>query len=234
MIPPLQNTTGPDLVIAGVARSQEWCAEKALTYPVSTLRRYDAPTEGEHGQVTDELVRRTRSLASRISLAQQAWFVERAQSLDLGEIHQIRDLTQLLTDKSAWEAADHVYSHFMSEAPKGVSFAKVHKVVHLVRPSVFPILDSRLRSTYWTRQKALSDAGRLPGRDNWRRRTWIAIGEDLIAARADGALTTLREAIASHARRDSNSEPDADALERADLLAGVSDLRLLDILTWKR
>ncbi|PWD51600.1 hypothetical protein C8046_14060 [Serinibacter arcticus] len=226
--------SGPDLIIAGTKRSQEWCVERALAYYVRTLKKYDEspglPSQG----ITDDLIRRTRALASRITRAEQAWFVEHGRSLDLSEVARLDDLRQLLSNESAWEAADSAYSHFVSASPKGVSFAKVHKVLHLVRPTVFPILDSRLKAIYRTHQRALADAGRLPGRENWRRRTWLAIAEDLTSATDSGALTSLRDNLTSRAHNDEDPVNGPHVREVAERLGRVSDLRLLDILTWER
>jgi hypothetical protein len=49
---------------------------------------------------------------------------------------------------------------------------------------------------------------------------WAAIREDLVSATTTSALTQLRAAIDAHPK------------PRVNVLANLTDLRLLDILTW--
>jgi hypothetical protein len=89
------------------------------------------------------------------------------------------------------------------------------KVLHLKRPTQFPILDSRLVKIY--RVPAARAAATYTSREH-KRMYWAAIRTDL--ERSGDGLAELRQRLAGH--------PTA----RVQALRAVSDLRLLDMLTW--
>jgi hypothetical protein len=96
-----------------------------------------------------------------------------------------------------------------------VRSGKLHKVLHLKRPHLYPILDSQLRRTYRTKAKLAGAQLARHGQPS-RPAYWAAIRDDLLANAL--ALRQLRDQLVE--------DPE---LER---LAGLSDLRLLDILAW--
>src|SRR5699024_7347602 len=91
------------------------------------------------------------------------------------------------------------------------------------------IVDAKVRRTYRDAERALRGKEELAGADNWRRRTWLAIGMDLSANRSTGALGELRKSLRSIASADSDPRDARHARRLLDL----GDLRLLDMLTWK-
>lgn len=100
---------------------------------------------------------------------------------------------------------------------KGVKEAKASKLLHPKYPWVFPILDSRIVKCY----RPFVDVVR--GRSEvhkYPQPYWNAIRQDLV----DGQcwFVQLRESL--------GRVPS----ERAKLTASLTDLRLLDILTWLR
>ena len=99
--------------------------------------------------------------------------------------------------------------------PGGVSGAKISKVLHLKRPALFPILDSHLLKTY--RRSARQAARRHPER-GYRCMYWAAIRDDLRRNRT--AIAELKAACQDDPR---------DQVRR---LSRLTDLRVLDILTW--
>jgi hypothetical protein len=109
-----------------------------------------------------------------------------------------------------------LYNHFSDGAPRGIGMAKISKVLHVKRPAAYPILDRRITSIY--RDAAAQAARRYPQR-GYRRANWAAIRDDLIANTESGALEALRAAV-------------DDALGTDRKLTSVTDLRLLDMLTW--
>ena len=60
----------------------------------------------------------------------------------------------------------------------------------------------------------------------WRRRTWVAVRNDLIAARASGAMGALRTAAESY------ESEDIATRDRVRRMTQLTDVRMLDILTW--
>lgn len=104
-----------------------------------------------------------------------------------------------------------------------MSFAKISKVLHLKLPGLFRILDSHVARCYAPAAKILRrDYPQL----GWRRRTWIAVRNDLLEVRASGGLEELRRQIRSYESDDINKQ------QAVRLLDGLTDLRLLDILVW--
>ncbi|WP_233625135.1 DUF6308 family protein [Actinoplanes sp. ATCC 53533] len=100
----------------------------------------------------------------------------------------------------------------------GISLGKVSKVLHLKRPHLFPILDSRVTRAY--RKPAEEAAALHPGRGH-RRMYWAAVRNDVVAPANASALASLRGLLRG------------DADERVRQVAQLSDVRLLDILTWQ-
>jgi hypothetical protein len=72
--------------------------------------------------------------------------------------------------------------------PKGVSIAKISKVLYLKYPALYPILDTHLMMAYAPQIRDLRKTYPELGR---RRRAWVAIREDLLEVRAAGAIEEL-------------------------------------------
>jgi hypothetical protein len=181
------------------------------------LRAYDLARSGAPDTVSLEDVVRTRVIASRISHKEAAWFIERAVQAPWSVVPchaRLVDADPMVVG-GAYDDALALYNHFADAAPVQVRGGKIHKLLHLKRPHLYPILDSRLRHTYRAKARLasvqLAQHGRLKGSAYW-----AAIREDLLANAS--SLCQLREQFA----RDSE----------LGLLVGLSDLRLLDILAW--
>ncbi len=86
------------------------------------------------------------------------------------------------------------YHGFWTDRPGGVATAKISKVLYLMRPALFPILDRRLRSFYGPAAKAAARdvASRRPEFAACKRMTWEAVRLDLLSNQA--ALRELRGA----------------------------------------
>jgi hypothetical protein len=182
-----------------------------------TLLHYDLADPVDPFALSAEDIRRTRKIASRISDRELAWLLERAQSAPWKDVAPDADLGD--ADPGAggglYDQADALYQHFRTDAPRGVNIAKISKVLHPKRPALVPILDSHLTTTY--RRDARRAALRHPGR-GYRRMYWAAIRDDLVANR--GCITALKARCA---------QDDREPVRR---LAQLTDLRVLDILTW--
>jgi hypothetical protein len=214
------STTG--ISVAGQTHSLQEALARLINYPRKTPVKFDFPGPGEPGLLTADEVRRTRNVSSRISEAEVDFFVETAATapwvdpradLAVADPHHQQLFTEM-TD---------LYWHFGKAAPKGVNFAKISKVLHVKLPHLYPILDRHIRRSYAPSARALrSEFPEL----RWRRRTWVAIRNDLIGARSSGALSELRELLLGF--------ESADAIEKQRVrdLDALTDLRLLDILVW--
>lgn len=207
-----QVITNPFAVVAG------YCRQLA-----GTLERYDR-LAGTSTSLTPELVRATRRVSSRISNREVQWFADRAQSAPWHAVPAEADLRDAdpLVRGGLYDAAEQLYWHFGHHRLVGVGRGKISKCLYLMRPHLFPVLDSRLVALYRraAAAAALSLVSSRPDLPRVRRAYWAAIRLDLL--RAADALARLRAAMRATA--------DASLIEAAELL---SDLRLLDILAWK-
>lgn len=189
-----------------------------------TVTHYDL-IAGTSGEVTAELIKATRMpwMASRISGRQEAWFIERASSApwDLVAPHALLQDADAAQPGGLYDAASTLWDYFWTERPKGVATAKISKVLYLMRPALFPILDGRLRSFYGPAAKAAARdvASRRPEFAASKRMTWEAVRRDLISNQA--ALGELRAALG-----------DIDCVLASEASAKLSDLRFLDMLAW--
>ncbi|MDP9433389.1 MAG: DUF6308 family protein [Actinomycetota bacterium] len=160
-------------------------------------------------------------IASRISEVELQWFLERAETAPWDGVDPALRLADLdpAGAPEQYEAAVKLYDHFREPRRPGVSMAKISKVLHVKRPQLVPILDSRLAARY--RQEALTQGQKYPNLQSpARARFWLAVREDLVRPGAREVLQQAREALRG-----------SDVPE-ARLLAEVSDVRLLDILAW--
>lgn len=130
-------------------------------------------------------------------------------------------LTNPLDAEGLYDRAVALWEHFWAARPAGVSTAKISKVLYLMRPGLFPILDSYLIRFYRTaalataidigyKRKILSQSKTL---------YWEAVRRDILDNEA--GLYSLRQALASA------QLPLTEQASRC-----LSDLRLLDILAW--
>ncbi|MBA2312947.1 MAG: AAA family ATPase [Actinobacteria bacterium] len=187
----------------------------------ATIRQYDFADRGDPNALSREEVVRTRVIASRISEEELEWFLEMSKTAPWAVVPSELDLA--LCDASVigeeYDAANRFYMHFFGNRPKGVSMGKVHKVLHVKRPDLYPILDSRLQQLYLPAARSAAE-DLIAKSKRWsgiREHYWEAIRLDLVRNR--DSLKNLRDQLRSG----------GDAGNRA---ADLRDLRLLDILTW--
>ncbi|NCD17157.1 MAG: hypothetical protein EOL91_07560 [Actinobacteria bacterium] len=181
-----------------------------------TLAEYDFAPQPDPDEIARQDAITTRIIASRISNAQAQQIVERARANR--ELLQAIPVEARLHDADPAET-DGLYDamsalHAALQGP-GVRDSKVSKLLHLKRPSLYPILDSALARFY--RQAARDAAARYPER-GFRRMAWAAIRDDVITNQEQ--LDALRPALA------------ANPVLKARRVHELGDLRLLDILAW--
>jgi len=178
-----------------------------------TLVRYDGGGAGDPGSLSRDEVLRTEIIKSRISFEEADWFVARAVDAPWPDVPA--DATLADADPAAtgglYDAMDRLYRHFAGRPQ--VNAAKISKVLHLKRPALYPILDSRLMRSYGP--AARRAAARYPDR-GFRRMYWAAVRDDVMDETNVACLTALRTELRAA------SSP----------MAGLSDVRLLDIAAW--
>ena len=185
-----------------------------------TATEYDLKA-GMYDEVSEGLIRSTRVFSSRISSAECEWFVERAldapwASLKPGDCLTAADPFEIggLYDKGL-----DLWNHFSFDRRVGIADAKISKVLHAMRPSFFPVLDSRVRKHY--KNQALSVAQQMADLRSFKYAYWAAIRLDLIAS--DKALSEVRSEL--------QSDKNGLIIEWAN---HVSDVRLHDVLVWSK
>lgn len=192
----------------------------ASTYG-TTLRRFDLTGIGNPNQLTLDEVERTRIVASRISRREAEWFLDQAQRAPWSTVDPGLSLADLDPDAdlATYRAAEALYRHFRDAAPRGVAMAKISKVLHIKRPALVPILDTRLCRAY--RRMAAAAADSYPAvRGTARYLYWLAVRQDVINKDNLVALSQLRRDLAEHGN------------ELVRKMSTLSDVRLLDMLTW--
>jgi Family of unknown function (DUF6308) len=176
-------------------------------------------------QISADLVRATRSpwMGSRISAKEAAWFIDRGATAPWAAIPldaQLKAADPLAVD-GLYDQATAVWEHFWDARPVNVSTAKISKTLYLMRPGLFPILDSYLTRFYRTAAEAAAvDVGqKRASLSGFKALYWEAIRRDILGSEA--SLRVLREVLAA------TGAPLAEEAARR-----LSDLRLLDMLAF--
>lgn len=130
--------------------------------------------------ITAEEIARTHKVRSRISHAQRDWFIRTAVDAPWAAVPIDAQLVDADPHVSGelYDRAEALYDHFRTAAPRHVGVAKISKVLHLKRPGLFPILDSKVMAFY--RLHARAAAARYPHRGR-RAMFWAAIRDDVCA-----------------------------------------------------
>ena len=162
-------------------------------------------------------------MGSRISAKDAAWIIDRGSTAPWAAIPLdalLKEADPLAVD-GLYDRAAALWEHFWDARPANVSTAKISKVLYLMRPGLFPILDSYLTRFYRTaaRAAAVDVAQKRASLARFRTLYWEAIRRDILGNEA--GLQALREVLAA------TEAPLAEQAAR-----GLSDLRLLDMLAW--
>jgi Family of unknown function (DUF6308) len=215
----------PAITVAGrVVRNPARAIADYLERYGGTVTHYDFRA-GTFAQIDQDLVRATRSpwMGSRISAKEAAWLIDRGATAPWAAIPfgaQLKDADPLAID-GLYDRAAALWEHFWDTRPGGVSTAKISKTLYLMRPGLFPILDSYLTRFYRTAaQAAAVDVGfKRASLRTFRTFYWEAIRRDIVASQV--AVQALRQVLPA------TGAPLAEqAAER------LSDLRLLDMLAF--
>ena len=215
----------PAIAIAGqVVRNPAHAIVEYLERHGGTVTHYDFQA-ATFDQINLDLVRATRSpwMGSRISAQQAAWIIDRGTTAPWAAIPldaQLKEADPLAVD-GLYDRAAILWEHFWDARPANVSTAKISKVLYLMRPGLFPILDSYLIRFYRTAARAAAiDLGQQRASlGRFRTLYWEAVRRDIIDN--EDALRALRRVL-----RATGAPLAEQATER------LSDLRLLDMLAW--
>jgi hypothetical protein len=215
----------PAITVGGhVVRDPAYAIADYLEHYGGTVTHYDFRA-GTFDQIDPDLVRATRSpwMGSRISAKEAAWLIERGTTAPWAAIPlgaQLKDADPLAVD-GLYDRAAGLWEHFWEARPANVSTAKISKTLYLMRPGLFPILDSYLTRFYRTAARAAAiDVGQQrPFLARFRTLYWEAVRRDIVDNEA--ALRALRLALPA-----TGAPLAEEAAER------LSDLRLLDMLAF--
>ena len=215
----------PAIAVAGhVVRNPAHAVVQYLQQHGGTVTNYDFKA-ATSPQINAELVRATRSpwMGSRISAKQAAWFIDRETTAPWETVPldaQLKDADPLVVD-GLYDRSAFLWEHFWDARPPNVSTAKISKVLYLMRPGLFPILDSYLIMFYRAaaRAAALELEQKRASLAKSRTLYWEAIRRDILGNEA--GLRVLRQVLAA------TGAPLADQAAQR-----LSDLRLLDMLAW--
>ena len=189
-----------------------------------TVTHYDFRA-ATFGQIDADLVKATRSpwMGSRISAKEAAWFIDRGTTAPWAAIPldaQLKDADPLAVD-GLYDRAEALWEHFWDARPAHIRTAKISKVLYLMRPGLFPIIDSYLTRFYRAAARAAAiELG--PQRASLGRFStlyWEAVRRDILGNEA--GLQVLRQVLAA------TGVPLAEQAART-----LTDLRLLDMLVW--
>jgi len=215
----------PAIAVAGhVVRDPAHAIVQYLEQHGGTVTHYDFRAATFSG-INLDLIRATRSpwMGSRISAKDAAWLIDRGTTAPWAAIPLDARLKKAdpLTVDGLYDRAAALWEHFWDARPANVSTAKISKVLYLMRPGLFPILDSYLTRFYRTaaRAAAVDVAQKRASLARFRTLYWEAIRRDILANEA--GLQAVREVLAA------TEAPLAEQAAR-----GLSDLRLLDMLAW--
>lgn len=129
------------------ARIRAYLSPKSHTNHRSTIQHCDA-LAGYWSEISTSAVNSTRSpyLNSRISNGERDWFVTIGRDAPLEILHAYDKFIDAdpAIDGGLYDRMLTVYEYFYLQRPRGISTAKIHKVLYVMFPEIFPILDSRL------------------------------------------------------------------------------------------
>jgi len=181
---------GGGLVLVRVAGAEIPDAlEKVVDYVEAnggrTLRRYDLPGPGDPQSLAAGEVTRTRLINSRISNRQRDCLLALA---DQPALWRSVPAEAILADADPqergglYDACLALFDHFMQVRSTGISTGKTSKVLHVKRPALFPILDSRVRRAYRRRARAAAAQHNSCRQPAVRYAYWAAIREDVTSS----------------------------------------------------
>ncbi|MEU6208055.1 hypothetical protein ABZ814_31285, partial [Micromonospora musae] len=144
-----------------------------------TLQHYDG-LAGTSRSLTPQLIKATRWpwMNSRISRKQEERLLQLSDSAPWQDVPidaRLHDADPVEPD-GLYARMLRLYEHFFQQRPEGLGHAKVSKCLHLMRPALFVILDSKLLRLYRAAAMQAADELRSAGSPHApkRRAFWAA------------------------------------------------------------
>lgn len=196
--------------------------EYAEDYP-RTIRQYDLGDPGDPDVLTEAEAWRSRIINSRLTYGERDEVIGRAVGAPWASVPAGADLADAdpVIPGGLFASAARLYWAFTwPDRISGVAVAKVHKILHLKRPGLYPILDDRIKGLYepcaaiWPECLHYLEGVTVADSPPY----WAAFREDLV--RNHDSLEAYRARLAE------------DENETIRLMAKLTRLRLQDIIAW--
>lgn len=224
----LQDPADGGVMLAGRRLSVEWAREALSSYPPTTVICYDLGGDPEGSPAPSDglgLVDFGRAVLidAGISGAEAAGLLKAARSAHDRGLWSSVDMEERLEDADPFERgglydrASDLYSHLRQVT--GVGPTKATKLLHLKRPWLYPIVDSKVRELYDEPAREAAGVNPRAGEEGWSRVFWDPIREDLLTNLE--VLGELKAWAAGH------------ELEHLQRVGRLSRLRIQDMLAWK-
>ena len=197
--------------------------QRYVSKHAGTIRGFDMVAGTSPNVLSPELVIATRKVSSRISNAELEWFVDKGSSapwdaVGLDEGFADADVLEV---HGLYDRATNLWNYFAVDSPRGIADAKISKVLFLMRPNTFPIIDSRLTKRY--RPKA--------------RELWSSVYQKRPELRGSDLLTweAFRRDLLKNQERLDATRGELTKGNELEVWVGknASDLRLLDMIAWQ-
>ena len=194
----------------------------AEDYP-RTIRQYDLGDPGDPDVLTEAEAWRSRIINSRLAHSERDEMIGRAAGAPWASVPADADLADADPAMPGGLFADAAWLYWAFTWPdriSGVAVAKVHKILHLKRPGLYPILDDRIKRLYkpyaaiWPERLHYLEGITVADSPPY----WAAFREDLV--RNHDLLEGYRARLAE------------DDNETVRLMAELTRLRLQDIIAW--
>lgn len=184
------------------------------------IRHYDLFDQEDPNRISPRDVLATKHIDARIDGSQLQFFMDRGRKAPWVNVPVGLTLAEADPGEEGgvYDDALEFYRHFYRNRQRGLSSAKIHKVLYLKRRALIPLLDGRLQSIYDEQSKEMSKRFREVRRGRRGRLFWAAIREDIL--RNEGLWDTIRRELGKE------DEP-------VSLATQLTDVRLHDILAWE-
>lgn len=188
------------------------------TSSADTIAWYDADGGGSAAGVTTAVIGRASFMDARLTRTEALSLVAAAATAPWDTVPI--DATLADADPAVsgglYDSAERLHRHFLDRAAR-VGATSISTVLHLTRPSLYPILDATVRQLYADRAADAWQAETRPERPYSGRSYWPAIRDDITAA--------------GHVLADWRAELTRSGQPAQRRLATLSDVRLWDIVT---
>lgn len=188
-----------------------------------TIRDYDFGVSGHPDVLTEAEAWRSRIIGSRLTRSECGQVLRRALLSSWDCVPADADLVDAdpaEPDGLFANAAQLYWSFTSPQRIRGVAVAKIHKILHLKRPGLYPVLDDRVKRLYRPRAASWADRMKHLG--------------DLTLADSPPYWAAFREDLAwnHEVLRMYQLQMAEDSDEVVRIMADLTCLRLQDVIAW--